>query len=116
MDICRLPSLDRILPEFTSRNRVVKRPLQDVLSPKRCRKDSNSFLAATDIRCFFADCLVVFVLSIPVMPKFFGKDRQGIHNGGNYSRLIVKIAFRQVTSPNSRELIFKFMAVFRYLL
>lgn len=116
MDICRLPSLDRILPEFTSRNRVVKRPLQDVLSPKRCRKDSNSFFAAIDIRAFFVDCLVVSVSSMPAMPKFLGKNRQAACNGGDYSKLIVEIAFCQAAFPEFRDLFFEFMATFRILL
>ena len=99
MDICRLPSLDRILPEFTSRNRVVKRPLQDVLSPKRCRKDSKSFFAAIDIRAFFVDCCVVFVSLLPAMLKFLGKNRQAERNVESYSGLIVKTRLCQMAFP-----------------
>ena len=43
---------------------MVSCPLQDVFSPKRCRKDSNSFLTATDILSFFADCHVFSILPI----------------------------------------------------
>jgi len=100
MDICRLSSLDRILPEFTSRNRVVKRPLQDVLSPKRCRKDSNSFFATTDNRAFFVDCWIVFVSLLPVMLKFLGKNRQATYVGGDYSKLIVETRFLKTCSTN----------------
>jgi len=70
VDTCR-PSFDIILPEFTSWNDVVSCPLQDVFSPKRWRKDSNSFLTASDIRSFFADCLLVVFLPLLVMASYF---------------------------------------------
>ena len=40
---------------------------------------------------FFADCWIVFVSLLLAMPKFFGKDRQVGCNGGDYSKLIVKV-------------------------